>query len=164
MVCVAAVALPGALSAAPSAVAAPLKLHVQLNVPPAWNTFNTFQLEDDFVDGVGQLLRRSGFRHTVENITTASRGEKTPYVLTINLREWRTDRSGLVDCTFDATLASPRGTRHLGTYHGNAFHMQGTGRWALAQEFDEAASEALNRLCRDIIRSELLRTGNSTVA
>jgi hypothetical protein len=134
----------------------PLALKVQVNVPASWNILLDDRIAEDFVDGVGQVLRRRGFSRPVEALSLVEAPEKTPYLLTLNLVEWRMNRTGSIDCTLHAQLQTPRGTRNLGVYHASSFHSPGTGRWSLARDFDEAASEVLNQLGGDIAKSELL--------
>jgi len=131
-----------------------LKVHV--NVPPTWSLLVDDRISEMFVDAVRELLARRGFTSPVEEVRFVEDPAKTPYLLTINLMEWRMQRTGAIDCTLAASLQTPRGTKQLGVYHHTSFHWLGSGRFGLAREFDEAASGALNDLCNDLARSELL--------
>ena len=134
----------------------PLTLKVQVNVPPTWSIFADDRISEMFVDGIRELLVRRGFAEPVDEVRFVEDPAKTPYLLTINLMEWRMQRTGAIDCTLTASLQTPRGVKHLGVYSHTSLYWRGSGRWALAREFDEAASGALNRLCDDIARTELL--------
>ena len=134
----------------------PLALKVQVNVPPTWSILVDDRIANDFVDGVGQILRQRGFSRPVEALSLVESPEKAPYLLTIDLMEWRVNRVGLIDCTLHAQLQTPWGTRNLGLYHASSPHWQGGGRWALARDFDDAASDVLNQLCNDLAKSELI--------
>ncbi len=132
------------------------KLDVYVNVPPTWNLLVDDRISEMFVDAVRELLVRRGYAGDVEEVRFVDDPAKVPHLLTINLMEWRMQRTGAINCTLTASLQTPRGTKHLGIYHDTAFHWMGSGRWGLARSFDEAASGALNRMCDDIVRSELL--------
>jgi hypothetical protein len=134
----------------------PLALKVQVNIPPTWNPLVTDRLADDVVDGVRQILTHRGYPRTVESMDFVEKPGQAPYLLTINLLEWRMKRTGHIDCTLTATLQTPRGTRELGLYNYTSVHFLGSGRWLLEREFDEAASGALQKLCDAIVRSELI--------
>lgn len=134
----------------------PLTLKVYVNVPPTWSLLVDDRISEMFVDAVRELLVRRGFEHRVDEVRFVDDPAKTPYLLTINLMEWRMQRTGVINCTLTASLQTPRGLKHLGVYHDTAFHWLGSGRLGLAREFDEAASGALNDLCDDIARTEML--------
>lgn len=134
----------------------PLALKVQVNVPPTWNVLVDDRIAEDFVDGVGQILRRRGFTRPVEALSLVEAPGRAPYLLTIDLVEWRINRTGLIDCTLHADLQTPWGTRNLGLYHASSLRLPGGGRWTLARDFDEAASDVLNQLCNDLAKSELI--------
>lgn len=134
----------------------PRALTVQVNIPAAWNPIVTDRIADDFVDAMRTLLEARGYTGAVESLGYVEDAERVPYLLTINLIEWRMRRTGLIDCTLTASLQTPRGKRELGLYQHSSLHLAGTGRFLLDRDFDEAASGALDRLCRDILRTELL--------
>jgi hypothetical protein len=83
--------------------------------------------------------------------------DNAPYLLTINLMEWRFDRIGNITCTFTAGLKTPRGTRHLGVYSDTSLSIsRNRGPWGIADSFDEAAQGAIVDLLRAVVKSELL--------
>lgn len=142
---------------ATSRVEVPGALKVQVNVPPSWNLLLDDRISDAFVDRVRESFQRSGFSRPVEEVRYVEDPAKVPYLLTINLTDWRITRIGNVDCTFTANLKTPEGTRQLGIYTNTTMRwLTGPGRFGLSRSFDEAAEGAIRNLCQDIAATELL--------
>jgi hypothetical protein len=136
-------------------VAGTLKVHV--NVPPSWNLLLDDRISEAFVDRVRDVFYRSGFDRPVEQVRSVEDPGKQPYLLTINLAEWRINRVGNIDCTFTAELKTPRGTKNLGVYTNTSMRwLEGVGRWGLARSFGDAAEGAIGDLCEAVAKSELL--------
>lgn len=135
----------------------PGTLKVQVNVPPSWNVLLDDRVSEAFVDRVRDVFARDGFDRPVTEVRYVEDPAKLPYLLTINLTEWRINRLGMIDCTFTASLQTPNGTRQLGVYTNTTMRwFGGPGRWGLSRTFDEAAEGAIHDLCRDIAKTEML--------
>jgi hypothetical protein len=135
----------------------PGTLNVHVNVPPQWNMFWNDRVTMAFVDVTRDVFHNQGFDRPVEEEWYFEDIERAPYLLTINLHEWRIDRLGQVECTFTADLRTPAGTKNLGVYtQTEMWGYHGPGRFGLAQSFERAADGALRELAEDVARSELL--------
>jgi hypothetical protein len=135
----------------------PGTLKVTVNVPPSWNLLIDDRIAESFTDRVREVFDRAGFDRPIEELRYVEDPAKVPYLLTINLVEWRINRIGSIDCTFSATLQTPRGARDLGLYHNDAMRwFGGIGRWGLARSFEEAAEGAIHDLCDAVVKSEML--------
>jgi hypothetical protein len=142
--------------ASPSTAEPPEALKVQVNVPPTWNLLLDDRVAEAFVDRLRDVLYREGADLPVELLRTPGEPAQARYLLTINLTEWRINHAGNIDCTFNASLQSPRGTRALGLYTSTTMRwLAGPGRFGLSRAFDEAAEGALHELARDLAKSEL---------
>jgi hypothetical protein len=145
-----------ARAATPSAPV-PGTLKVQVIVPPTWNTLVDDHISAGLVDRVRDVFYRAGFDRPIEEVRYVEDPAKDEYLLTINLVDWRMNRIGNVDCTFSASLRTPRGTRDLGLYNNTSMlWFRGLGRFGLSQSFDEAAEGAIRDLCIAVQKSELL--------
>jgi hypothetical protein len=130
---------------------------VQVNLPPTASLVYSDWIADAFTDTVRSVFHQAGFQRPIENIRYVDQPDATPYLLTINLMEWRFNPVGNIDCTFTAELSTPRGTRNLGVYSGTSLRIsRSPGPWGLADAFDEAAQGAIVDLLRAVVKSELL--------
>lgn len=135
----------------------PDALKVLVNVPPNWNMLLDDRVSEAFTDRVREVFYRAGFDRPVEEMRSVEDPAKVPYLLTIHLTEWRINRAGNIDCTFNASLQTPRGTRDLGLYTNTTMRwFGGIGRWGLARSFEEAAEGAIHDLCDAVAKSDLL--------
>lgn len=135
----------------------PGTLKVTVNVPPTWNVLLDDRVSEAFADRVRDVFYRAGFDRPVEELRYVEDPAKVPYLLTINLLDWRINRIGNIDCTFAATLKSPRGTRELGMYTNTSMRwFGGIGRWGLARSFEDAAEGAVRDLCDAVMKTDLL--------
>jgi hypothetical protein len=135
----------------------PGTLRVQVNVPPSWNLLLDDRITEAFVDRIRDVFHRNGFEKPVEEVRYVEDPAKLPFLLTVNLTEWRINRIGDIECTFTANLQTPRGTRQLGIYTNTTMRwLTGPGRFGLAQAFEDAAEGAINDLCRDVAKTEML--------
>jgi hypothetical protein len=135
----------------------PGTLHVLVNVPPQWNMFWNDRVTMAFVDVARDVFHQQGFDRPVEEVSYFEDIEHAPYLLTVNLHEWRIDHLGNVECTFTADLRTPAGTRNLGVYtQTEMWGFRGPGRFGLVRSFEEAAENALRELGEDVARSEML--------
>lgn len=136
----------------------PDTVHVAVNLPPTTSIIYEDRIADLFTDEVRHVFTQAGFTRPIENIRYVDHPDNAPYVLTINLMEWRFDPLGNIACTFTANLQTPRGTRDLGVYSSTSLKLsRSPGIWGVADSFDEAAQGALGDLYRAVQKSELLR-------
>ena len=135
----------------------PGTLNVHVNVPPQWNLFWNDRVTMAFVDVAREIFHTQGFDRPVEEVSYFEDIERAPYLLTVNLHDWRIDRLGQVECTFTADLRTPAGTKDLGVYtYSELWGYHGPGRFGLTHSFEKAAEGALRELGEDIARSEML--------
>jgi hypothetical protein len=135
----------------------PDTVSVLVNLPPSASLVYSDWITDAFTDSVRSVFHQAGFQRPIENIRYVDQPDEAPYLLTINLMEWRFTRLGDIDCTFTAQLSTPRGTRDLGVYSGTSLRLsRNPGPWGLADAFDEAAQGAIVDLFRAVVKSELL--------
>jgi hypothetical protein len=140
----------------------PGTLHVHVNVPPTVDVWHEDRVKLAFTDVTREVLHRRGFDRPVAEARFASIEElkDMPYLLTIDLHQWRINHIGNIECTFTARLQTPAGTRGLGVYSdtqlrgfGPSF---GFGRWGIARAFEDAAAGAIENLVSDLARTEML--------
>jgi hypothetical protein len=137
--------------------AVPGTLKVQVNVPATWHWLADDRVAEPLVDQLRDTFYRAGFDRPIEQITYVEDPAKAPYLLTINLVDWRMNHAGSIDCTFSANLQTPRGTRDFGLFSDMAFNwIPGRGRYGLSQAFTQAADGALKQLCDAVAKSEML--------
>jgi hypothetical protein len=140
-----------------SQVEVPGTLKVQVNMPPTLHYLAEDRISEAFVDRIRDVFAQNGFNRPVEEVSFVEAPTRIPYLLTVNLTEWRVDRLGNIDCTFSADLQTPTATRHLGHYSNTTLRLaRGFGRFGLANAFTDAADGAIRSLCLDIQRTELL--------
>jgi hypothetical protein len=135
----------------------PGTLKVQVNMPPTLHYLAEDRIATAMTDRVREVFQRQGFDRPVEEIRPVEDSSRAPYLLTINLTEWRVDRLGNIDCAFSAELRTPAATRSFGPYTNTALRIAyGSGRFGWARGFEDAADGALRNLCLDVLRAELL--------
>lgn len=135
----------------------PVRLQIVVEVPPTMNILREEEVEDAFAYRVITALREQGLRGRMRFIEWGDQPEPNVPVLAIFLHEWRVDRIGNVDCTFNATLQTPNGTRNLGLFSGTSLMMWSRRDWfARAEGFESAARDALGNLGPRILQSGLM--------
>jgi hypothetical protein len=135
----------------------PVRLQIVVEVPPTMNILREEEVEDAFAYRVITALREQGMRGRIRYIEWGDRPDPAVPSLAIYLHEWRVDRLGSVDCTFNATLNTPNGTRNLGLFSGTSLMMWSRRDWfARAEGFESAARDALGNLGQRILQSGLL--------
>jgi hypothetical protein len=135
----------------------PDTVSVLVNLPPTASLIYSDWIADAFTDSVRSVFRQAGFQRPIENIRYVDDPDNAPYLLTINLMDWRFTPLGDIDCTFTAQLGTPRGTRNLGVYSGTSLRIsRNPGPWGLADAFGEAAQGAIADLFRAVVKTELL--------
>lgn len=136
-------------------------LKVQVIVPPTWNLLIDDKVSEALVERMRDVFYRAGFTRPLEEVRSFEIPSKVPYLLTINLTEWRINRVGNIDCTFTANLKTPRGTRELGQYTNTTMQwLDGRGRFGLSRAFVDAAEGALRDLYTDLAKTDLLPGSN----
>jgi hypothetical protein len=154
--------LSGALLALAGCATAPQAqspdtVNVLVNLPPTASLIYADRIADAFTDEVRHVFHQAGFTRPIENIRYVDSPDHSPYLLTINLMDWRFDRIGNIECTFTASLATPRGTRNLGVYTDTSLRIsRNSGPWGVSDAFEEAAQGAIGDLVRAVVKSELL--------
>lgn len=136
---------------------APAVLSVQISVPTAWLLLGDEQMSDTLSERVRQMLRQSGCDFPIKMLGLADNPADAPYLLTIELSEWRLDALGYAHSSFTARLKTPKETRDFGVYSS------ATMKWAfdmppfrLSSAFEYAAEDAVKQLGADIGRTGLL--------
>jgi hypothetical protein len=124
----------------------PGTLKVLVNLPPTWGVFLEDDVSEAFVSHIRDVFQRSGFDRPVEEVRLIEDPSRHPYLLTINLTEWRISRIGNIECTFSADLKTPRGTKNFGLYTNTEMRWGRSGRWGLARAFENAAEGAIHDL------------------
>ena len=161
-VCLALAALflsPAALGLAPAARPGlgTEVLNIQINVPPTWLVLGDENMSGVLQQQVRQSLMQVGCNCRVNFLGMADDPADLPYLLTIELREWRIDALGYAHCSLAAKLKTPQKTSDLGIYSSS------TMKWSLdvppfrlSSAFEHAAEESIERLGADLARSGLL--------
>ena len=136
-------------------------LKVQVIVPPTWNVLVTDKVSEALVDRVRDVFYQAGFTRPIYEVRSFEIPSQAPYLLTINMTEWRLNRAGNIDCAFTASLKTPHGTRELGRYTNTTMPWFGRrGRFGLSQGFADAALGALRNLYTDLAKTDLLPGSN----
>jgi hypothetical protein len=135
----------------------PPVLHVHVTTPPSWSILYEDRVADLFVDQMRDVFQRRGIGWPVEHLSFVEDPAKTPWLLSVEIVEWRMNPIGNIDCTVRASLNTPRGERSLGVFHHTVPRwLGGYGRWGLSRSFEESAEGAIEEMARAILRSELL--------
>lgn len=135
----------------------PVRLQIVVDVPPTMNILREEEVEDAFAYRVISALREQGLRGRIRYIEWGEQPDPTVPSLAIFLHEWRVDRVGSVDCTFNATLQTPNGKRNLGLFSGTSLMMWSRRDWfARSEGFESAARDALSNLAPRILQSGLM--------
>jgi len=135
----------------------PVRLQIVVDVPPTMNILREEEVEDAFAYRVISALREQGLRGRMRYIEWGEQADPTVPALAIHLHEWRVDRTGSVDCTFNATLQTPNGNRNLGLFSGTSLMMWSRRDWfARSEGFESAARDALSNLAPRILQSGLM--------
>lgn len=131
-------------------------LQVQVNVPPTWRPWLEDDIADVFANRVEEVFRRHGFDGRVERVDpVVDELDEARPLLTINLIEWRIRRSGMIECTFTASLQNGNTVHQFGLYTTSRIRwLNAPGRFGLARAFEDAADTALDDLAEDIARTE----------
>ena len=149
--------LPGCATLNTKKAEVPGTLSVDVNLPPQWNLLWEDRITMAFVDIARDTFHREGFDRPVEEVTYFEDVDRAPYLLTVNVHEWRINRTGQVECTFTADLRTPAGTKNMGVFTNlEMWGFHGPGRFGLVHSFEKAAEGALRDLWTAVARSEML--------
>eukprot|EP01012_Entosiphon_sulcatum_P068625 TRINITY_DN98915_c0_g1_i1.p2 TRINITY_DN98915_c0_g1~~TRINITY_DN98915_c0_g1_i1.p2 ORF type:complete len:131 (-),score=31.12 TRINITY_DN98915_c0_g1_i1:286-678(-) len=111
------------------------------------NILRNDDIAEAFAHRVVTALHEQGFKGRIKFVEPGESPNNALPVLDISIFEWRVNRTGSTDCTFSASLKSPRGEKKLGLFSGTSMMTWLRRDWfARADSFEEAASDALNNL------------------
>jgi hypothetical protein len=137
----------------------PARLQLVVTVPPSMSIIRDEEISEAFAYRVSSILHEQGFRGRIKYLDEGESPEPNVPVLEVGLREWRVDRIGNVDCTFTASLKSPRENKNLGIFSGTSMMTWSRRDWfARADGFEEAARDAITDLASRIEQSGLMQT------
>jgi hypothetical protein len=135
----------------------PARLQLVVTVPPGMSIIRDDEIAEAFAYRVSSILHEQGFRGRIKYVFEGEKADPTVPILDIGLREWRVDRTGSVDCTFTASLNTPRGSQNLGIFTGTTLMTWSRPDWfARAEGFEDAARDAISDLAPKIQRSGLI--------
>ncbi len=130
-------------------------LKVQVNMPPALNLLPGEPLSNFIAASISDALARQGLSFPVAELRSVEAATKVPYLLKIEVTDWRTTIGGDFMCTLNATLRTPQGERPIGVYSDTC--------WAPGVIYAHSKSayfptrlEPIRALVRDLENSELL--------
>lgn len=135
----------------------PARLQLTVDANPIMSPLYEDEIAEAFAYRVSSSLHEQGFRGRIQYVERWETPRPNVPVLALSLMEWRVDRTGAVDCTFNATLTGNGQTQRLGFYHGNSFMVWPRRDWyARAQGYEEAVRDAVGTLAQRIEQSGLL--------
>lgn len=154
LVCGLGLLLAPASAASASSEARPT-LKVQVNIPPSWNLVPGEPLPAFIAASLSDALARQGLSLPVAELRSAEDAAKVPYLLKVDVTDWRRTLDGDLMCTLNATLRTPQGERQIGVYSDTC--------WAPGVIYAHSKSayyptrlEPIRALVRDLENSELL--------
>ncbi len=135
----------------------PIRLQVQVSLPFNMNILRNDDIAEAFAHRVVTALHEQGFKGRIKFVEPGETPDDSLPALDIAIFEWRVNRTGSTDCTFSASLKSPRGEKKLGMFSGTSMMTWLRRDWfARADSFEEAASDALNNLKTRIDATNLI--------
>jgi hypothetical protein len=141
----------------PKAAAAPAALQLQVDLPFVQDLFVEQDLSEALAATVRDTFRRHGYKGGIDEIATGNKPHADRPVLTVKLINWRSSRTGFIECAFTAALTNPDGTsQSLGLFTGSEMNLGARTRWDVAQTFVDAAEEASRALWRSMDQKSLL--------
>lgn len=125
----------------------PVRLQVRVELPFSMNPLRDDDIAEAFAHRVITALHEQGFKGRIKYVEDGDSTKESIPALDIRIFEWRVNRLGNTDCTFSASLKSPRGQKDLGMFSGTSLMTWSRRDWfARADSFDDAASDAMNNL------------------
>ncbi|MGJ3243252.1 MAG: hypothetical protein ACFE0O_09895 [Opitutales bacterium] len=132
------------------------KLHIEVNVPVAWDPITEDDIADAFSTHVRDVFMRDGFKGSIKIHDDAADVDARPR-LVIDLQQWEVDRIGNIDCTFTAMLKTDDAVKNLGLFTATSFQWDPVvNQFTLRDDFEEAAEEALQKMYRDLAKSGMI--------
>jgi hypothetical protein len=139
-----------------SASQAPV-MQITVNLPASMRPLLSDDIAEVFAGHVADSLRQHGFTAQVHYVDPFDNPPADQPLLAINLVEWQVDRSGNVNCTFSATLKTPKGRNDLGLFTGVGMGIIPRPDWFLLDDqFEDAARQALSDLYPRMVNTHLL--------
>ena len=133
-------------------------LQVSVDVPPSMRPWVSDDIAEAFAMRVGDALDHQGFKSGIDYVDRYSEPDAKRPLLKIRLMEWRTNHVGTVNCTFLASIVTPKGSDDLGLFTGSSM-LLGFPRhdwFARREQFDDAARQALSDLYKRIEKTNLM--------
>jgi hypothetical protein len=139
----------------------PVRLQLAVDVPPNMSILYDEEIAEAFGYRVSAVLHEEGMRGRIRYLDRWETPQPDVPLLTAQLREWRVDRTGTVDCTFTASIQLGGETKALGLFTGTSFMTWPRHDWyARAEGFEDAARDAVGTLATRLEQSGFLnRTG-----
>jgi len=135
----------------------PPRLQLTVGVPPSMSILRDEEISEAFAYRVSSILKEQGLRGRIRYVDDWEKPVPDIPVLAIELREWRVDRSGFVDCTFTASINTPAGSRRLGVFTGTSIMTWARRDWfARMDGFEDAARDAISTLAARLEQSGAL--------
>jgi hypothetical protein len=128
------------------------KLALVVNVPASMRPFRDEDVARALADDVLAEFQRDGFKGQLDCDFADPETPRTDLPrLELNLVEWRWDPTHMIQCTFLATLVTPKGLTDLGLFSGTNLILSGLrDPFERADGFDGAARDAINDLYRKL--------------
>jgi hypothetical protein len=138
--------------------AKPTTLKVQVNTPPSWAASADGRFAELFAASLREALTLQGLRWPVADLRAVEDPAKVPYLLKVDVTDWRMTESGDFSCTFAATLKTPEGERRIGVY-SNTLWAPGVIYANGGHPFYALSAETIRTLCSDLAKCDLLPNG-----
>ncbi len=132
-------------------------LQVTASLPASANVIRDADIAEAFGYMMCTKLHEQGYRGRIAYVDDVKQVAPNLPHLALNLMEWRVDPLGNVDCTFNATLTTARGTKSLGIFTGTSLIAWPFGSWSARDAaFERAAASAVTDLLKKMRESNLL--------
>ena len=129
-------------------------LKVQVKFAPSWNLAAEDPLPGFIADSICDALARRGLTWRLATVRSVEDPNKVPYLLKIDVTDWRRRTDGDYDCTFAATLRTPQGERQIGVY-ANTTWAPGVIYAHSKSAYFPLWSDPIGALCRDLEKTKL---------
>lgn len=146
--------LAGPLSSAETNTTPPV-LKVEVKAPVSWNLLPTDRFPECFAASLSDALTRQGLSLPVTELRSIENPAKVPYLLRVEITEWRIADAGDIACTFSARLKTPAGERRLGEYSATRW-APGVLSASSKRAYYPRELDGLQTLTRDLEKSGLL--------
>ena len=134
-------------------------MQLTVNVPPSLRQWVTDEIAQTLAVRTAEALHQHGYKAKVKYLDSLTEPAQDKPLLTITMIDWQTELSGIVDCTFAATLSTPRGNIDLGLFTGTSMQTFADGNMAVrSEQYKDAIKDALSSLYARISKTHLLST------